>query len=94
MVKLSEDGGRPTDERALVDACAWLLVAAQSAVPAQLQMVVLARIEKLASGIPADRRDQARALATQRLEHQRSQSLVSEGGSAALALPIAQESLR
>ncbi|HTR57267.1 MAG TPA: tetratricopeptide repeat protein [Casimicrobiaceae bacterium] len=94
MVKLSEHSGRSTDKRELIDAYAWLLVAAQSVVPAELQMLVLARTDKVAALIPADRRDDARALATRRLASLRMQSVAGQAASAAPTMPTAQEAHR
>ena len=67
MVWVSDDCARSGGTRNLVDAYAWLLVAAQSAVPDDLGILILARTEKLASRLAPKRRDEARILAERRV---------------------------
>ena len=67
MVWVSDDCARSGGTRNLVDAYAWLLVAAQSAVPDDLGILMLARTEKLAARLAPERRDEARILAERRV---------------------------
>ena len=78
MVWVSGDCARSSGTQNLVDAYAWLLVAAQSAVPDDLGILILARTEKLASRLAPERRDQARVLAERRVAVMTARSTASE----------------
>ena len=86
MVWVSDDCARSGGTRNLVDAYAWLLVAAQSAVPDDLGILILARTEKLASRLAPERRDEARVLAERRVAVMRTRTTSGERAPAQLGV--------
>lgn len=65
MVRVSDELVRGAAKRDLVEAYAWLQIASQSELPQELQIVVLSRMEDLGPRLGPDRRNDARARATQ-----------------------------
>jgi TPR repeat protein len=95
MIRLSDDCARSGSRRDLVDAYAWMLVAAQVTVPAELQMTVVARLEKLGARIAPERRDDARELATRRLAIVRAHAASGDDGAASdTSVPLARVQFR
>ena len=69
MIWVGDDYARgATDERDIVEAYAWLELALQSNVQEELQIQLLAKIDRLGVRLPADRRDAARMRAMQLAE--------------------------
>jgi len=63
MVRVSDDLARGAVKRDLVEAYAWLQIASQSELAAELRIVALAKMEDLGSRLGPDRRNDARARA-------------------------------
>ncbi len=65
MIWVGDDYARDaTEERDLVEAYAWLELALQSNVQEELQIQLLAKIDRVGARLPAERRDAARTRAT------------------------------
>jgi TPR repeat protein len=78
MVRLSESYAASGGTRNLVEAYAWLVLATQSALPDEVGIVVLARMEKLGARLAPEHRDQARALAMHRLADMRTRAVTAQ----------------
>ena len=86
MVRLSEACAASGGTQNLVEAYAWLVLAAQSELPDEIGIVVLARMEKLGARLAPGRRDEARTLALRRLTDMRTRAVSAERASPELAL--------
>ena len=76
MIWVGDDYSRgATNERDLVEGYAWLELALQSNVREEIQIKLLAKIDRLGVRLPADRRDAARARAMHLAELLRSRPL-------------------
>ena len=78
MVRLSEDYAASGGTQDLVEAYAWLVLAAQSGLADEIGIVVLARMEKLGARLAPEHRDQARALAVRRLADMRTRAVSAQ----------------
>ena len=86
MVRLSEGYAESGSTQDLVEAYAWLVLAAQSRAPDDIGIVVLARMEKLGARLAPEPRDQARALAVRRLANMRTRAASAQRAPADLEL--------
>ena len=86
MVRLSEDYAASGGTQDLVEAYAWLVLAAQSGLADEIGIVVLARMEKLGARLGPEPRDQARALAVRRLADMRTRAVSAQRGPTELEL--------
>ena len=84
MIRLSEDYAASGSTQNLVEAYAWLVLAAQFGLPDEIGIVVLARMEKLGARLAPEHRDQARALAVRRLADMRTRAVSAQRAPAEL----------
>ena len=86
MIWVGDDYARgATDKRDLVEAYAWLALALQSNVQEELQLPLLAKIDRVGARLPADRRDAARTRAMHLAELLRNRPLSGPREAATLA---------
>jgi TPR repeat protein len=86
MIWVGDDHARGAiDERDLVEAYAWLETALQSNAQKELEIQLLAKIDRLGVRLPADRRDAPRTRAMHLAEPMRSRVLLGPRKTATLA---------
>lgn len=78
MVRLSESHAASGGTRNLVEAYAWLVLAAQCALPDEIGIVVLARMERLGARLTPERRDEARTVAVRLLAEVRTRMVSAQ----------------